>query len=126
MLSTLALALTGATAVMATYTLQDTYSGSNFFNQFTFYTGADPTHGFVNYLSYQNALSGGLIPSASVPKWGVDSHTTLSTSSAGRSSVRMTSNAVYNHGLFIADIAHMPGSICGVWPAYWLLGGGTW
>jgi len=126
MLSSLALALTGVTAAMATYTLQDTYSGSNFFNKFTFFTGADPTHGFVNYLSYQNALNGGLIPNASVPKWGVDTYNTLSTSGTGRSSVRIASNAVYNHGLFIADIEHMPGSICGVWPAYWLLGGGTW
>jgi len=126
MRSTLTLALTGASAAMATYTLQDTYSGSNFFDQFTFYTGTDPTDGFVNYLSQSDAVSGGLIPDASVPKWGVDSYNTLSTSGSGRSSVRMVSNKVYNYGLFIADIEHMPGSICGVWPAYWLLGGGTW
>lgn len=34
----------------------------------------------------------------------------------GRPSVRITSTQKYNHGLFIADIAHMPGGVCGTWP----------
>lgn len=99
-----------------TYTLIDTYSGSDFFNQFNFFTGADPTDGFVNYVDYSDAVSYGLIPDTSVAKWGVDSYTTLDASTAsGRTSIRMTSTATYTHGLFIADIAHMPGSICGIW-----------
>jgi hypothetical protein len=40
----------------------------------------------------------------------------------GRASVRLTSNKAYTHGLFIADISHMPGGICGVWPAFWTFG----
>lgn len=44
----------------------------------------------------------------------------------GRPSVRLTSKATYNHGLFIADIANMPGGVCGTWPAFWTLGDGTW
>lgn len=35
----------------------------------------------------------------------------------GRQSVRITSNASYKHGLIILDLAHMPGGICGTWPA---------
>lgn len=31
--------------------------------------------------------------------------------------MRITSNRSYNHGLFILDLAHMPGGICGTWPA---------
>jgi len=30
----------------------------------------------------------------------------------------------YNHGLVIADIAHMPGGICGTWPAFWMVPAG--
>ena len=40
--------------------------------------------------------------------------------------MRISSKKTYDKGLFIADIAHMPGGICSVWPAYWMLGSGTW
>lgn len=35
----------------------------------------------------------------------------------GRPSVRLESKQVYNSGLFIGDFAHMPPSVCGLWPA---------
>lgn len=38
---------------------------------------------------------------------------------AGRPSVRIQSKQTYTHGLIIADLAHMPASICGTWPAFW-------
>ncbi|TVY49978.1 putative endo-1,3(4)-beta-glucanase [Lachnellula cervina] len=53
---------------------------------------------------------------------GVDHSTTLSTSAPGRKSVRISSKKSWTHGLFIADIAHMPGGICGTWPAFWSFG----
>jgi hypothetical protein len=31
--------------------------------------------------------------------------------------VRIVSKKNWTHGLFIADIEHMPGGICGTWPA---------
>jgi hypothetical protein len=34
------------------YTLKDNFSGSSFFDNFEYFTGADPTHGFVQYGSY--------------------------------------------------------------------------
>ena len=37
----------------------------------------------------------------------------------GRPSVRIQSKESYTHGLIIADLAHMPASICGTWPAFW-------
>jgi len=40
----------------------------------------------------------------------------------GRPSVRIQSKKSWTHGLFIADISHMPGGICGTWPALWTLG----
>jgi hypothetical protein len=41
----------------------------------------------------------------------------LETAAVGRNSVRLVSKKSWTHGLFIADIAHMPGGICGTWPA---------
>lgn len=48
---------------------------------------------------------------------GVDYKTVLKTAAVGRNSVRLVSKKSWTHGLFIADIAHMPGGICGTWPA---------
>ena len=48
---------------------------------------------------------------------GVDSTTVLDPNGAGRQSVRISTQKSWNHGLFIADINHMPGGVCGIWPA---------
>jgi hypothetical protein len=105
----------------ASYGLVATYNSGNFFSEFNFYTGADPTNGYVSYQSQSAAQSQGLINTNNGQIYmGVDSTTV--NPSAGRASVRVSSNEAFTHGLFIADIAHMPGSICGVWPAYWLFG----
>jgi hypothetical protein len=99
----------------ATYNLVDTYDSSNFFSEFTLFSGADPTGGFVDYIGDQgSASSAGLINTNNNQVYmGVDSTNTVASSSAGRPSIRVTSNKAYTHGVFIADIAHMPGSICG-------------
>jgi hypothetical protein len=114
----LATEMSGATYLQystATYNLVDTYDSSNFFSEFTLFSGGDPTGGFVNYQGNEgSAQSAGLINTNNGQVYmGVDSTNVVSTSSAGRPSVRVTSNKAYTHGLFIADIAHMPGSICG-------------
>ncbi|PYH50049.1 glycoside hydrolase family 16 protein [Aspergillus saccharolyticus JOP 1030-1] len=105
----------------ATYTLFDDYTSSSFFDRFTFFTDTDPTHGFVSYVDQATAQSDGLISTNTDGSvyMGVD-HTNVA--SSGRESVRLTSNSQYTHGLFIVDLAHMPGGICGTWPAFWLLG----
>lgn len=35
----------------------------------------------------------------------------------GRPSIRIESKQPVNQGLVIGDFAHMPGSVCGTWPA---------
>ncbi|KAF4547677.1 putative glycosyl hydrolases family 16 protein 1 [Elsinoe fawcettii] len=116
-----------ATALAQSYRLTDTYTPANFFSKFDFFTAPDPTHGFVTYVDYNTAVSSKLIPTPSVANWGVDQNTVLSPTGAGRPSIRLTSKTRYNHGLFIADIQHMPDSTCGSWPAFWMLGQtGTW
>ena len=104
-------------AALAQYQLVDDYvSGGNFFDKFTFDT-YEPTHGFVQYQDRGSAQSRGLISSSSSNvRMGVD-HTNVTPNS--RPSVRITSTKTYSSGLFILDLQHMPGGICGTWPAFW-------
>ncbi|KAI1281168.1 glycoside hydrolase family 16 protein [Xylaria sp. FL0933] len=111
------------------YSLATHYAGQGLLDSFSFFTGDDPTNGFVNYQSREAALASDLvsIDESNRVKLGVDSINTYSTSDKGRPSVRITSNDQFTHGLFIADFAHMPGSTCGTWPAFWAFNNaGNW
>ncbi|KAH6670716.1 concanavalin A-like lectin/glucanase domain-containing protein [Halenospora varia] len=111
----------------AAYTIQDSYTTSNFFTTgsgFTFFSGKDPTNGDVKYVTKTDANTSSLAGISNGAVYlGVD-HTTVNPP-AGRQSVRLESAKTYQNGLFIADIAHMPASTCGVWPAFWTLGTGA-
>ena len=108
-----------ADQALAGYGVQDTYAPSDFFSMFSFFTGADPTGGFVDYVDQQTAQSDGLLSTTSSSvRWNVDSS---NQAPSGRESVRLTSTKSYNEGLFILDVAHMPTG-CGTWPAFWLVG----
>ncbi|KAL8958245.1 MAG: hypothetical protein Q9193_004663 [Seirophora villosa] len=114
---------------LAAYSLADSYTASNWFDSFIFFDGKDPTNGFVQYKDLKSAAKSGLIAiegsgdNAAV-YMGVDHKTK---DPAGRASVRISSKKSFNHGLFIFDIEHNPGSICGTWPAFWLLSdSGKW
>ncbi|RDW91925.1 hypothetical protein BP5796_01319 [Coleophoma crateriformis] len=113
-----------ADVVSSTYGLTEVYEGANFFDNFDFLTAADPTHGFVNYVSQADATALGLISTSSSfgAYMGVDYTSTLTTAGVGRNSVRITSKSNFTHGLIISDISHMPGPVCGTWPAHWTLG----
>lgn len=114
------------------YILAHDYSGQDFFDNFEFYSGEDPTHGHVKYVDVITANNTGLAGfiagtetgSQPLPIYlGVDY--TSSSTPDGRPSTRVSSIQRFNHSLIIADISHMPASICGTWPAYWLLGSST-
>ncbi|KAF2155794.1 glycoside hydrolase family 16 protein, partial [Myriangium duriaei CBS 260.36] len=104
----------------AGWVLQDDYNPSNWFSMFDFFTGADPTHGLVNYQAQSAAQSDGLINTNNNQVYmGVD-HVNLAP--YGRASVRLTSKKSYNAGtLMILDLAHMPEGL-GTWPAFWTVG----
>jgi hypothetical protein len=104
---------------MAQYKVADNFTSGDFFSDFSFFTGPDPNGGFVNYLDRNAAQANSLISKNAQGQIfiGVDNTTTLTAGGVGRDSVRLTSNAVYNHFLTVIDLAHMPGSICGTWPA---------
>ncbi|KZT74648.1 glycoside hydrolase family 16 protein [Daedalea quercina L-15889] len=108
------------------WTIQDSYEGSTFFDTFEFYTGEDPTHGTVNYTDRNTAFADGL---AYVESDGTvvmkGDNTTWLQEGQNRNSVRISSQKQYNTGLFILDLDMAPWG-CGVWPAWWTVGGGTW
>ncbi|EMC92043.1 glycoside hydrolase family 16 protein [Baudoinia panamericana UAMH 10762] len=109
-----------------TYTLQDTYSGTDFFNQFDYFTGYDPSLGFVHYVPYETATSPQYnltYASSSSAVLRVD--TTDTDASTGRYSVRITSKKQYNSGLFIFDVLNSPYG-CSTWPALWLTDPNNW
>nr|ADK55597.1 beta-1,3-1,4-glucanase [Paecilomyces sp. 'thermophila'] len=110
----------------AAYHLVDDYGrGNGFFDKFNFFTGDDPTHGYVDYVSRDVAAGAGLIGERDGRTYmGVDF--TNPASGRGRRSVRLESKNTYEHGLIVIDLAHMPGSVCGTWPAFWTLGTGDW
>ncbi|OQE42416.1 hypothetical protein PENCOP_c004G05614 [Penicillium coprophilum] len=105
----------------AAYTLRDDYGTSDsFFDKFKFYTDTDPTNGFVTYVDRNTASANGLINTGNGVYIGVDHANTAE--NPGRKSVRLEGTTTYKHGLVILDLAHMPGSVCGSWPAFWMLG----
>ncbi|KIW98599.1 uncharacterized protein Z519_00260 [Cladophialophora bantiana CBS 173.52] len=110
-----------ASAASAAYLLEDDYSSSSFADMFDFFTGNDPTNGYVNYISYDQATSSGLYQADNGTVYmGVDS--TNVASGRGRDSIRLSTKKTYNHGLVILDLEHMPAGACGTWPAFWMLG----
>ncbi|KIW65082.1 hypothetical protein PV04_07366 [Phialophora macrospora] len=105
----------------AGYVLQDDYSPDQFFSMFDFFTDSDPTNGYVQYVDQSTAQQGGLINNDNGAIYmGVD-HSNVA-SGSGRQSVRLTSKKSYTHGLIVLDLSHMPGGICGTWPAFWTVG----
>lgn len=134
------------------YTLADTYSGTDFFDNFDYFSGdggsfsfiktppwekdvgadividigkIDPTHGFVDYVDQETAQSLNLTyTDTSVAVLRVDSSNS-STITTGRKSVRVTSKTQYDKGLFIFDVKHSPFG-CATWPALWLADADNW
>lgn len=108
------------------WVIQDTYEGETFFDTFDFYTGADPTNGLVTFVDKQTAFNTSLAyvtPQNKVIMHG--DNTTWLPSGTNRKSVRISSQAIYNTGLFVLDLDMAPWG-CGVWPAFWTVGSGTW
>ncbi|KAF1944136.1 hypothetical protein EJ02DRAFT_109735 [Clathrospora elynae] len=104
---------------IAGYVLQDDYM-TDFYGAFDFFTGEDPTEGFVQYVDEATARQTNLINSSatSAVSWGVDAE---NKTPEGRPSIRIESKKSYNTGLIVLDVAHMPFG-CGTWPAFWTIG----
>ncbi|RDW95161.1 hypothetical protein BP5796_00924 [Coleophoma crateriformis] len=111
------------------YSLTDTYSGTSFFDSFDYFTGYDPTSGFVHYVDSTYASQYNLTYATSDSAiLRVDTSVTADSvpnASTGRFSVRLTSKTQYDQGLFIFDVKHTPYG-CGTWPALWLSDPNNW
>ncbi|KAJ5739997.1 Concanavalin A-like lectin/glucanase subgroup [Penicillium manginii] len=118
------LSLASSVTASSSYSLVENWHGDKFLDFFNFHVGEDPTNGFVNYVDQSSAESSGLVKvlDSGGVYIGVDHKKTISTSSQGRDSVRIGSKKYYDESLVIADLAHMPGSVCGSWPAFWSVG----
>lgn len=92
------------------------YVGSPFERQHLIPAQAkDPSGGYVKYVDVNTAKQNGLFSTGNgTVHAGVDSKNEVS---GARESIRMHSKKQYSTGLFLADITHMPGSACGIWPA---------
>ena len=107
--STLLLSYGLAPLALTAYSIQDDYSGNNFFSMFTFDTENDPTSGYVNYVDGATAQADNLT-SVNNGIVTIRSDSMNVASGRGRDSVRLTSTKQYTHGLVVLDLAHMPGS----------------
>ncbi|BGP40272.1 hypothetical protein JCM10450v2_004252 [Rhodotorula kratochvilovae] len=111
----------GPTAPAATPVLKRTYAGAAFFDQFTFFSAADPTHGSVTYLTREAATAKKLVSvsSSGTAVLQIDRTSKLAVG-APRNSVRIESKEVYQPGsLIILDLKHAPVGPS-VWPAFWM------
>lgn len=106
------------------YKLKNSWEGEKILDHFHFFDAPDPTNGFVTYVNQSHAEDAGLVKVTDSGSlyMGVDYETVLTADGPGRESVRIESNEYYDQGLYVVDIQHMPGSICGTWPAFWTVG----
>lgn len=107
---------TNSTTPSSNYTLVDLFNAQNFFSEFAFFNGSDPTHGFVQYVDHQTANKTGLVGyTPDGVMLGVDYINQISANASppapGRPSVRVSSKKTYTEGLFVADIYHMPSGL---------------
>ena len=102
-------------------TLSENLTGDTFWEAFVFFTDADPTHGFVDFVGKDEAMSSGLAGVNNQGQIFMNADSTNVSASTGRRSVRIASSKAYNKGLFVADLEHMPTG-CGTWPAFWMVG----
>ncbi|KAF9477609.1 glycoside hydrolase family 16 protein [Pholiota conissans] len=104
------------------FTLTDMYTGESFLDDWDFFSGEDPTHGNVNYLTKEDAIGKALafVQADGTTVLKVDDFSNVA-EGGNRDSVRISTKKTYNGGLFIADFWSMPHG-CSVWPAYWSVG----
>ncbi|WRT66161.1 uncharacterized protein IL334_003114 [Kwoniella shivajii] len=101
------------------------YVGSDFMNDFDFFTADDPTGGYVNYVSKSSAQKSGLIDVQANNVFIMAADSANVPDGRGRDSIRISSKNKYADGVYILDLNHMPVG-CGTWPAFWTVTKSGW
>jgi hypothetical protein len=96
-----------AMAAASTYVLKDNFTKGNFFDNFYFMNATDPSKGYVEYVNQTMARELNLYNHHKGENWMFVDNTTIA-ALPGRKSVRIQSNNIYNQGLFIFDVNHIP------------------
>lgn len=106
----------------AIYTLSHNYTATDFLDEskWSYFTGADPTNGKVDYLGLSDAKNAGLVK-AKGNQFTLSAQSGSLPSGTDRKSVRISSVDSWGKGVLIADFEKMPYG-CGVWPAFWTVG----
>jgi len=105
---------------VAAYLPQYSMQGPTFWDHWDFFTAADPTHGYIKYVDQPTCEAAGIINSTATQVFMSPDLRKVQHNSP-RDSVRLTSKASFNGGLFILDVAHSPAG-CATWPAFWIVG----
>ncbi|KAI9203717.1 uncharacterized protein BJ171DRAFT_509397 [Polychytrium aggregatum] len=115
----LALLLQAARSTAFPYSLAQDFSGSSFYDYFTFANGHDVSaNSSALYVNQTYALGHNLTwVQSGVFYTSVDT-SSVTPESAGRPSIRLESRLLYDEGLFIMDLTHIPDG-CGTWPSIW-------
>lgn len=107
----------------AQFYLADHYESNNFFDGFDYFSNSDPTHGLVEYVGRDEAVSRNLtfVNQQGQAVVRIDKDTYLQPGEF-RKSVRLESKKLYGNSMVVMDLAAMPHG-CSVWPAFWMLSG---
>lgn len=105
------------------YMKEHSYVGTDFFDNFWFWRWKDPTHGHVKYVDKEEAMKAGFAK-ASHDRVYIGPDMDHRTDGRPRRSVKIYSNQIFNSGLVVATLDHMPTG-CGTWPAFWMTGGNS-
>jgi len=116
----LVLSYVGSAQVMR-YGQPEQYVGPDFFKYWNFYTGSDPTHGTVEFVSEWEGLQNKLLDASEAGVQMRVDNTTKVLGAGGRKAVRIESKNSYNGGLFVVTLENVP-TACGAWPAFWMFG----
>lgn len=93
--------------------------GSTFSECWEFFTDTDPTYGYVDYVSYDEAESLGIY---NVTTDGAVYLGSIVGQGSPAKSIRLQAKLTFSAGvLFVIDIEHMPTGY-GTWPAWWSMG----
>ncbi|KAG8990408.1 hypothetical protein FRB90_001770 [Tulasnella sp. 427] len=118
--STTTTSTTAASAPSSSYTKKWDASGNDFFDDWTFWSQDDPTHGTVQFTTQQDAQNSNLIDIDDDGN-AIMRVDTTGQISGGRKAIRIHSEQTFNGGLWVLDAMHMPTG-CGTWPAFWTHG----